>query len=217
MPSPEQRKSLEERVNQYHQNLLTGDGGAAQARRYWADRGLTKAAAERFKIGYTGDTGTATANRLAIPYETPAGPWQVKYRRVGDGDSPKYIYDDGAEQHLYNTQTLLTADRVVIVEGELDAIAVETIAGLPAVAYPGAETWRGNKHWVWCLDSCQEIAVIADGDDAGRKAARVVAESLRRALPDINTTVVDLGDGEDSNSFLAAHGAVDFIERLGWL
>lgn len=228
MPSPQQRHSLQAQVETYHANLTGPDGGEARA--YLADRGLYQAAADRFRLGHTGENGDPkTANRLVIPYLTPAGPWHLKYRCLAEHDCKeakhaKYIYDDGAEQHLYNASTLLTAERVAVVEGELDAVAVE-MAGVPAVAYPGADTWKKNKHWRWAFDSCVEIVVIGDGDvpregkqvGVGEEAARSVADSLRSALPDVDVRVHVMPVGHDSNSFLHANGTLAFLDETGLL
>lgn len=228
MPSAEQRRLLAALVAKYHENLIADpDGGAAA---YLAERGITRRAIDRFQLGYSGDTGSyKNADRLAIPYLSPAGPWHVKYRCIADHNCKdlghgKYIYDDGAEQHLFNAQTLLTAERVVVVEGELDAVSVEA-AGVPAVAYPGAETWKKNRHWRWCFDSVTEVIVVGDGDTpregkevgVGEEAAKAVADTLRQSLPDIDVRMVVMPLGHDANSFINTYGQVDFLAEIGAL
>jgi DNA primase len=54
-----------------------------------------------------------------------------------------------------------------------------------------------------------EVIVVADGDKVGREAARKVAESIG-----LNARVIDMPAGEDSNSFIASHGASAFIDRI---
>lgn len=239
VPSAEQRNSLAALVREYHDQIAEGGAEA-----YLTDRGITRRAIDRFLLGYTGDTGDIkTANRLSIPYLTGRGPWQVKYRCLEQHDGTckenrhgKYIYDDGAEQHLYNAETLLTTDRVVVVEGELDAIAVE-LTGAACVGYPGADTWRKSRHFRWCFDSVDEVIVVADGDPpeknpknrdkspgdpgwteagVGEEAAKVVADSLRTALPDLTVRVCVMPTGHDSNSYINESGALDYLETIGW-
>jgi DNA primase len=127
----------------------------------------------------------------------------------------KYSYDPGNQQHLYNAQTLIDADVVVVTEGELDAISVEQ-AGLPAVAYPGASTWQKMRHWPHCFDSVREVVVVADGDEPGVKAATTVTESLRRATA-ADVRLVLMPPGFDANAFLLAYSESDFLELLEWL
>lgn len=214
MPSDSQRASLAAQVEEFH-SQIEGSGAA----RYLNERGISRRAIDRFKLGFDGE-------RLVIPYLTPKGPWHLKRRCIQHDKCeghPKYQNDDGSDLRLYNAQTLLAADRVVIVEGELDAISVE-MAGVPAVAYPGAQSWKANKAWRWCFDSCEEVVVVADGDpprdgkpSVGEEAGRTVAESLRSSLPDIEVRLVVMPEGMDSNSFIQEHGQLEYLERIGWL
>lgn len=178
------------------------------------ERGLGQRAVEKFKLGFDGE-------RLVIPYLTPAGPLTVKRRclqshdhKDKDVDCPKYKCEDGSPVFLFNAQTLLKADRCVIVEGELDAVAAE-MAGVPAVAYPGASNWQ--RHFAWCFDSCEEVVVVGDGDEPGVKAAKTVTDSLRAKLPDVEIHKVILPPGEDSNSYIQKEGAVAFLDLIGFL
>lgn len=209
LPSNAQRASLEARIQAAEANLAGAGMG------YLISRGITTETARRFRLGCDPQTG-----RLTIPYLSPAGPWHVKYRCIAHDNckqvhADKYSYDPGSGQHLYNASTLLDAERVVVVEGELDAVTAEQ-AGVPAVAFPGAQTWQRNTHWRWCFDSCIEITVVADGDEPGRKAAGVVAESLRRAVQaDVDVAV--LPDGEDTNSLIGSRGVGAWLGEIGWL
>lgn len=208
-PSSGVRNSLAELVDKYHTQIK--DGGAED---YLAARGINRRAIDRFKLGSDGQ-------RLVIPYLTPTGPWQLKYRCVADHDCKelghgKYAYDDGAQQLLFNAQTLLKADRAVITEGELDAITVE-MAGAPCVAYPGADTWKTNRFWAFCFDSCDEVIVVADGDEPGEKAAVGVAELLRSRLPDTDVRKVSMPPGMDANSYVNSEGQMAFLDLIGWI
>jgi DNA primase len=214
MPSPSARKQLAKLVQTFHEQV----GGAQN---YLSERGIGEAAVERFLLGFVAESDNPSiVNRLAIPYLTPAGPVNVKFRCLAEHSCKeaghgKYIYIEGSGHNLYNAQTLLTAERVVLVEGELDAVAAE-MAGVAAVAYPGTQTWDGNKHWRFCFDSVTDLVVVADGDDPGRKSAKRVAESLLNAI-DGTVRVVYLPEGEDTNSFLVANGDLEYLEKLGWL
>lgn len=238
MPSAAQRTSLAELVSQYHANLT--DGGAAA--RYLSERGLYRSAIDKFQLGYTGDTGDKAAHRLAIPYLTPAGPWQIKYRCIQDHDCKdnghvKYLNTDGSQQRLFNAQTLLTASRVAIVEGEIDAISIE-MCGVPAVAYPGADSWKAHPYWSWCFDSLDEVVVIADGDPpeknprnkdkqpggegwidigVGEDSARRVVTALEQAIPDLDVRLEVMPLGHDTNSFINEFGDFEFLELTGLL
>lgn len=212
--SAERRRLLAAQVEKYHAEV-----GAAS--NYLNSRGITQHSIDRFQLGYVTDSdNTALVGRLAIPYLTPTGPVQLKYRCIHDHDCrerqhPKYLHDEGAALHLYNAQALLNTDRVIVCEGELDVIAAEQ-AGVAAVGYPGTQAWDKNSFWVWCFDSVTDVAVVADGDDAGRKAARKVASLLGDAV-DAAVRVVYMPDGEDTNSYLTANDEIAFADKIGWL
>lgn len=185
------------------------------AKAYLDSRGISPDAINQFQLGLDAESG-----RLTIPYLSPAGPWAVKYRCIidhncKDAGHGKYLYDSGAGIHLFNASALITADQAVVVEGEIDAISV-TQLGLACVAYPGTAMWKANPHWRFCFDSLTEVIVVADGDDVGRKAAREVADSLRVAVS-ADVRVVNLPDGQDSNSYIHQFGELEYLERLDLL
>ena len=183
---------------------------------YLTGRGLA-AAADRFRLGYV-EPGDADPpkywHRMAIPYLTPTGIVQIRFRCLKDHSHsaegcPKYLGDPGADITLFNAHVVLNNPRVLfITEGELDAVAIETIAGYAAVGVPGAQAWNRYPYWSRCFVGFDRLIVAADGDDAGGQLAAAVA----RALP--HAHVVQLPDGEDANSVLARDPA-EFARRCG--
>lgn len=139
---------------------------------------------------------------MAIPYLSPAGPTQIRYRCLAAHDCkaagcPKYLSQSGAVTTLFNAHATLHArGPVFLCEGELDAVAVETLLGRPAVGLPGVQAWARHRHFPRVFVGLDLILPI-DGDDAGRALATAVA----RDLPEVR--VVQLPDGEDANSVLA--------------
>lgn len=207
--SADRRRSLTLKAQEYASEL-------DMAVPYLLSRSISRQAAEMFGLGYvlTGEF----SGRLSIPYHTPAGVVALKYRctdathgehKDKEIHCAKYMSESGCGLHLWNAQTLIHADKCVVTEGELDALAIQAYVGIPAVAYPGTDTWKAQKHWRLCFDGVGEVMVVADGDDVGRKAARYVAESIG-----MNARVVDLPDGSDANLFLAEHGPGAFSEVL---
>jgi hypothetical protein len=184
-----------------------------------AGRGLAAGAADRFRLGYV-DPSEADPkrywHRLAIPYLTPTGVVQIRYRCLlphhgkdqDDGGCPKFLGEAGAPVTLYNAQAALHArGPLILCEGEPDVWAVETIAGLPAVGVPGVRAWDAHPYWARCFVGHQLI-LASDGDEAGDKLAATVA----KALPD--TKIVRMPDGDDASSVLARSPA-EFLHRCG--
>lgn len=199
-PSTAQKRSLEERLRRYEQNqhLLLP---------YLTGRGLGAAAAEQFRLGLVGpdEDDRRLHGRMAIPYLTPTGVVQIRYRCLdahhGSGEPgrcPKYWGEAGTEVTLYNARaTLRSSPTVFITEGEMDAVAIQSITGYPAVGIPGAKAWARHPYWARCFVGFDRLILPADGDDAGVE----LAEAVRADLPEVH--VVRLPDGDDANSVLA--------------
>ena len=204
----ERRQALTAKAQSFASNLNS-------ALPYLGSRGITKEAAEMFSLGYVSEG--EYAGRLSIPYLTPAGVVQLKYRCTdfSHGDHKgvecrKYLFEAGLGVHLYNAQVLIRfADTIVVTEGELDAICVQAYTGLPAVGYPGVDTWAKARYFRLCFEGVSDVIVVADGDKPGREAARRVAESIG-----MNARVCDMPNGEDSSSFIASQGAGAYLERI---
>lgn len=205
LPSTAQKLSLEARLRRFEsakQLLLP----------YLAERGLGAEAADRFRLGYvepSDDEPRRYWHRMAIPYLTPTGVVQIRYRRLIEDDSPKYLGDPGTEVTLYNAHATLGArGPVFLTEGEMDTVAVTTLSGYPAVGIPGAKHWQAHPYWARCFVGLDQLILPADGDAAGHE----LADAVRNDLPEVR--IVRLPDGEDANSVLA-RDPDDFLARCG--
>lgn len=179
MPSQSQRASLTARVARYasHVNLLAS---------YLQGRGLDQEAAVSFRLGCVVDPEPQDARfngMLCIPYITARGDViAVKFRRVDESEGPKYDSPSGQKAHLYNAHVLANGGPLVaVVEGELDAVAVQTILGIPCIGTPGT-LWF--DHYSRCFTDFDRVLVIADHDakddntDPGRKHADKVTKAI---------------------------------------
>jgi len=161
-----------------------------------------------YRLGVVGDEHFPehrhVVGRLAIPYLTPGGVVNMKFRCIEDHDCKaeehaKYLGTVGAEDRLYNVQALHDADDTIYVtEGELDAITA-TVAGFPAVGISGASKWA--DHYGKLFEDFAEVIVLGDGDAAGEKFADMVLREVEHARPvfmpddeDVNSVVVEFGD-----------------------
>lgn len=216
-PGAEQRKYLEQATNRYQWTLEeSGSAFSTSAWEYLAGRGLDAHTA-RYRLGVVADPlpgHEQMVGRVAIPYLTPAGPVDIKFRCIQPHECkevkcPKYRCVEGGGNRLYNARAVLAATEwVVLCEGEFDAMAVSALAGLPAVGYPGTDTWARNAHWPRVFAGLA-VVVVADGDQPGIKAAATVAKTLDPCR------VVVMPDGEDANSMILKENPEAFRERLG--
>jgi len=189
-------------AHEYHLELP-----GSPAEDYLKQRGLLDAASN-FLLGYVAEAAPGHEPRfegmLSIPYITPAGVVAFKLRRLDSG-SPRYQSPSGQRHHLYNVQAIIDAiDDILIVEGELDAIAA-SIAGFPAVAVPGVNGWK--PHFRRCFDGIERVLVMCDNDlkEDGSNPGQDLAKRLTETVP--NAVRVSLPMGQDVNSTLVSQGA----------
>lgn len=138
---------------------------------------------------------------LSIPYVTRAGTVALKFRCIKDHQCeghPKYDSESGAGTYLFGVQNFwVDSPFICVTEGELDTIAC-SVAGLPAVGVSGATKWQ--KHWQYCLEGYEDVFVLADGDEPGKKLASNVANACNTARE------IRFPEGSDVNSYLVEHG-----------
>ena len=168
---------------------------------YLGTRGLSVDEARQFHLGVVADPlpgHEAFANRLAIPYITPAGVVDIRFRAI-NGEDPKYMGMVGAKTTMFNTQACFAADKYICVtEGEFDAIVMSVKTEHPTVGIPGANNWK--PHYSRILDDYDVVIILADGDNAGLEFAKKIS----REVPNVN--IIQMLDGEDVNSMYLKHG-----------
>jgi len=182
---------------------------------YLYSRGITEETARDFGLGYVVEPAPGHDDRykgmLSIPYLTLNGTVGFKFRHVS-GKEPKYLAPSGQKVHLFNVGAILrSVQKVVIVEGELDAIAAEQV-GFPAVGVGGTQTWK--PYFARCFDGIGKIIICTDNDDKvdgtnpGQELARKLSDSLPQAIR------VSLPIGHDVNSTIQTYGAQYFTDLV---
>ncbi len=198
-------KDLEKETNHYQQHV-----GLAQ--QYLDSRGITPAIAAAARLGVVQDPLPGHENlvgRMVIPYVTPMGVRDLRFRSLDDMEQPKYLSLPGHSPRLYNTTVLIDDPDVIgITEGEIDALVATHLVGIPSVALPGAQAWTPRRH-LRVFKGFRKVVVFADGDEAGRALASNIAKDLKQTL------VVDLGDGLDVNSAVLSMGVEEVRRRAG--
>lgn len=184
------------------------EGAVTEVAPYLAARGLTQDAARGFRLGYVkGDhpADSDYAGRLAVPYLTPAGPVDVRYRALTP-DGPKYLSRPGSKTRLFNVSDLLKESTVLYVtEGELDCVTA-SMCGLPTVGVPGANNWQA--HFRLLMADYSKVIVLCDGDEAGRQFGKTVCKEVDTAL------AVSMPPGMDVNDVFVAGGRDALLEMV---
>jgi len=208
MPSESHKSWLTELARRYHADLTK------EVRSYLADRALGRDAVDGALLGLVSEPDPAHEpyrGRLAIPFITPTGVVQMRFRCLEKHDCkaescPKYLGVVGGTTHLYNVQALHDAKGVIgIAEGELDAL-VATSAGLPTVGCVGAENWK--PFYYRLFDDFESVFVLGDGDNAGRKWAAGLSGTIPGALSRVQP------NGYDVTSYVTEFGAEAFMATV---
>ncbi len=144
--------------------------------------------------------------RLAIPYVTPSGIVDIRFRSM-QGEDPKYMGMPGAKTSMYNAQAVLTAnDYICVTEGEIDCMTVVAKTGHPAVGIPGANNWK--PYYAKILDDFETVIILADGDAPGLEFGKKVSRELG------NVNIIQMPEGHDVNSIVLEQGAEFINERI---
>ncbi|WP_438969662.1 DNA primase [Methylophaga sp.] len=161
-------------------------------------------------------------NRIMFPIRDRRGRVIGFGGRVLDDGTPKYlnspetpIFHKGTELYgLYQARKAnRKLERIVIVEGYMDVIALAEHGISNAVATLGTSTTA--DHLRLLLRAAPEVVFCFDGDRAGRDAAWRAAEN---ALPMLGGNqqlkFMFLPDGEDPDSLVSEQGSEAFNERV---
>ena len=179
------------------------------AAEYLATRNLSVEEAQRFHLGVVKDAlpgHEQYTGRLAIPYITPSGVVDIRFRAIGNAD-PKYMGMPGAKTSMFNAQVVLTAsDYICVTEGEIDCITMSVKTNHPSIGIPGANNWK--PFYSKILDDFDTVIVLADGDTAGMDFGKKVSRELS------NVNIVQMPEGHDVNSIVMLEGAEFINERV---
>lgn len=144
--------------------------------------------------------------RLAIPYVTPSGTVDIRFRAMGP-EEPKYLGFPGTQTRMFNVRALHEAyDSIAVCEGEIDAITLHYKCGIPAVGVPGVNSWK--PHYNRLLQDFSTIYIFADGDQPGIDFAKSLAKELG------NVITIQMPEGEDVNSIFLRNGTNYFKEKV---
>lgn len=179
------------------------------AKDYLESRSLSVEEASIFHLGVVDEPlpgHEPYKGRLAIPYITPSGVVDIRFRSMY-GEDPKYLGLVGSKTTMFNTQACFVADKYICVtEGEFDCIMMSVKTTHPTVGIPGANNWK--PHYNKILDDFDVVIVLADGDTAGLEFGKKVSRELG------NVNIISMPEGEDVNSTITKQGSGWIDERI---
>jgi 5S rRNA maturation endonuclease (ribonuclease M5) len=179
------------------------------AKEYLSSRHLSVEEANIFHLGVVADPlpgHEPYKGRLAIPYITPSGVVDIRFRAMHNED-PKYMGLVGAKTTMFNTKACFVADKYICVtEGEFDCIMMGVKTQHPTIGIPGANNWK--PHYAKILDDFEIVIVLADGDAAGLEFGKKISRELG------NVNIISMPEGEDVNSMMVKRGSDWIDERI---
>ena len=173
---------------------------------WFEDRGISKETLKDLRVGegseYMPQTGKAE-NTIQFTYWIGDELTNIKYR---DGRKNFKLFK-GAEKVFYNIDSIVSHDWCVIVEGEMDVLALHEAGVKNVVSVPNGATLNSNN--LDYLDNCidyfedkTKIILAVDADEAGQALKR---EFIRR-LGAEQCYTVDFNGNKDANDYLVEHG-----------
>jgi DNA primase len=146
---------------------------------YLEERGIQWQTAASFGAGYYGGSGFLRG-RMVFPIHDECGELVAYAGRTMDGREPRYLFPPGfhKSQVLFNLHRAVESaarqgDRAIVVEGFFDCLKVHQAGYGNVVALMGASVSDRQSE---LLDTYfRELIVMLDGDEAGRRASRVLA------------------------------------------
>jgi DNA primase len=201
--SKSQRELLAKATENYERNL-------DEVAPYLESRGITKETALMFRLGFVKNPEAGHEpyqGKLAIPYLTPSGVIDIRFRSLNADSGPKYLSRPGASTHIFNVAALNTdSDVLVICEGEIDTM-IATQVGFSAVGLPGANNWK--PFYTRVLADWEKIMLFCDGDNAGKEMAKTITRELDNVFP------IFMPENCDVNDVFLAEGAEGLHKRAG--
>lgn len=188
-----------------------------EAMRFFTARGISAKTIEAF--GITQSIEWMPKAKAEIPvinfnYMREGELVNVKYR----GKDKDFKLAKGAELIFYNMDSAKDNHYIVIVEGEMDALALHEAGMKYVVSVPNGAAKSGSNSNLKYLDNCSdyfesftEIILCTDNDEPGRQ----LREELGRRLGKDRCKILEFpSDCKDANDVLMKHGKTGVISFL---
>ncbi len=188
---------------------------STQAEEWFKTRGISKKTLEDLRVTEGPEWMPQTQkleNTIQFNYFIGNELVNIKYR---DGRKNFKLYK-GAEKVFYNIDSIVGFDYAVIVEGEMDVLALHEAGIENAISVPnGATLHTQNLDY---LDNCidyfldvDKVIIAVDNDDAG---ANLRQEFVRRLGAEV-CFLADFKDCKDANEYLVKYGANELVSVIG--
>jgi replicative DNA helicase len=198
-----------------HARAAEGLRASAIGQQFLEGRGLSVEVAEGLGIGFLdasqgNDADGVPAGRwITFTYSDGEGPVMLKLRSVSAKNFCRVPV--GAPSLLFNSGSIDPAGPVLIVEGEFDVAALETVGFCNVVSVPSGSGTRTDQELLAPLVHVTEVYIATDQDAPGD----ALALGLAKALGFHCCRRVRFGKHKDANDALMAGASPEDFQR--WL
>jgi DNA primase catalytic core len=148
--------------------------------RTWRSARFTRPRRLGFGVGYYAGSGFLR-HRIVFPIHDNEGPLVAYAGRSIDGSEPRYLFPPGfrKSQVVFNLHRAVgeAAECAIVVEGFFDCLRVHQAGYRNVVALMGANLSDAQEKLL--RERFQQLVLMLDGDEAGRRASQQVAARLR--------------------------------------
>ena len=181
---------------------------------WFKTRGISKDTLDELKVStgseYMPQTGKAE-NTIQFNYYVGGQLTNVKYR---DARKNFKLYK-GAEKVFYNIDNIVGHDTCIIVEGEMDVLALHE-AGVPnAISVPNGATLNSNNldYLDNCIDYFDDMSKIVIAVDSDAPGQALQTELIRR-LGAETCYLATFDDCKDANEYLVKYSSKELLSRI---
>ena len=209
-----QRKGASEKVYIRPKAIIASDTHTTQVEDWFATRGITKRTLIDFQVTegqeFMPQTGK-TENTIQFNYFMGDQLINVKYR---DGRKNFKLYK-GAEKIFYNINSVVGYESCVIVEGEMDALALHEAGIKNVISVPNGATLNSNNldYLDNCIDYFEDKTKIILAVDADEPGQALKQEFIRRLGAEV-CYLVDFKECKDANDYLIKYGKSDLKKAI---
>jgi twinkle protein len=185
-----------------------------QVEDWFKTRGISKQTLDDLKVTEGSEwmpQTQKTENVIKFNYFMGSELTNVKYR---DGRKNFKLYK-GAEKVFYNIDSIVGFEYCIIVEGEMDVLALHEAGITNAISVPNGATLNTNN--LDYLDSCidyfddkDKVILACDSDEAGQ----ALQTELIRRLGSETCHIATFEDCKDANEYLLKYGKEKLSERI---
>ena len=199
-----QRKGASERT--YVRPDVKYKKTSSKVEKWFETRGITKQTLQELKVGegseFMPQTGKSE-NTIQFKYYMGDQLINIKYR---DGRKNFKLYK-GAEKVFYNINSIVGYNTCVIVEGEMDVLALHEAGVKNVISVPNGATLNNNNldYLDNCIDYFEDKTKIILAVDADEPGQALKQEFIRRLGAEV-CYLIDLDDCKDANDYLLKYG-----------